>query len=140
MSLYKELVIHIDGACSGNPGDASIGIIFSHGEEPVKNISKYIGRKTNNIAEYTALVVALQEAIAMKLKSVRVYSDSELLCRQMNGAYKVKNENLKELYEQAQALRSGFENFSIHHIPREKNKGADKLARLAIKEKNSHPK
>lgn len=140
MSSYKELVIHIDGACSGNPGDASVGIVFSYGEEIVKNISKYIGEKTNNIAEYTALVVALQEAIVMKIKSVRVYSDSELLCRQMNGAYKVKNENLKNLFDQAQVLRREFENFSIHHIPREKNKGADKLARLAIKEKNSYPK
>jgi ribonuclease HI len=139
MSTYKELDIYIDGACSGNPGDASIGIVFSHGEEPVKNISKYIGSQTNNIAEYTALVVALQEANAMKIKSVRIYSDSELLCRQMNGAYKVKNENLKNLYDQAQVLRRGFENFSLYQIPREKNKGADKLARLAIK-KNSHPK
>ena len=125
--------IHIDGSSAGNPGDAGIGIVFSCGAETLKNISRYIGRQTNNFAEYTALVHALQEALIMKTKSINIYSDSELLCRQLTGEYKVKSENIKNLFEQALTLLKGFENFSIRQIPREQNRGADKLARLAIK-------
>ncbi len=129
--------IYIDGSSMGNPGDAGVGIIFQEGEHTLKNISRYIGTQTNNIAEYSALVFALQEALAMKTKNVRVYSDSELLCKQLNGEYKVKNENLKTLFSQAIKLSTGFDSFCLRHIPREKNRGADKLARLAIKEKRS---
>ncbi len=132
--------IYIDGASIGNPGDAGIGIIFSQGSETLKNISRYIGKQTNNVAEYTALVFALQEALDMKLKSVRVFSDSELVCRQMTGAYKVKSDNIKDLFMQATNLAKGFQSFQIEQIPRERNRGADKLAGLAIKEKNKKSK
>lgn len=129
--------IHIDGSSFGNPGDSGIGIIFSQGEETLKNISKYIGKQTNNYAEYMALVCALEEALIMKATTVNIFSDSELLCKQLTGFYKVKSENIKYLFEQAISLTRGFKHFNICQIPREQNRGADKLARLAIKEKDS---
>ncbi len=129
--------IYIDGSSIGNPGDSGVGVIFCQNDYTLKNVSKYIGKQTNNFAEYTALICALQEALVMKAKSVTVYSDSELLCRQIKGEYKVKNENLKNLFAQAVNLTRGFEQFNIQQIPREKNRGADKLARLAIKNKKS---
>jgi len=129
--------IYIDGSSMGNPGDAGIGVVFQDGEQTIKNISRYIGTQTNNIAEYSALVCALQEALVMKLLEVRVFSDSELLCRQLKGEYKVKNEAIKELFMQATDMIKGFKSFSLNQIPREKNCGADKLARLAVKEQRS---
>ncbi len=137
MFKHKTMDIYIDGSSFGNPGDSGIGVIFLNGQETLKNISKYIGRQTNNFAEYTALVYALQEALVMKVACINIFSDSELLCRQLKGEYKVKSENIKDLYGQAQRLLEGFENFSINQIPREQNRGADKLARLAIKKKDS---
>ncbi len=129
--------IYIDGSSMGNPGDAGVGVIFAKAEVPVKNISRYIGRQTNNVAEYTALITALREAIEMNVKEVTIFSDSQLLCRQINGEYKVKNENIRHLFEQAKMLLGGFNTYHIRQIPRELNKGADKLARLAIKEERS---
>ena len=127
--------IYIDGSSMGNPGDAGVGIIFQSGDHTIKNISRYIGIQTNNVAEYTALVFALEEALIMKAKDITVYSDSELLCKQLSGEYKVKNESLKVLFAQAVNLVRRFQSFKIHQIPREKNRGADKQARLAIKKK-----
>lgn len=137
MSGFKSLDIHIDGSSFGNPGEAGIGVIFSEGKNTIRNISQYIGRQTNNVAEYTALIFALQEALVLKVKNIIVYSDSELLCRQLSGAYKVKNEQLKVLFLQAKTLLGGFENVRIQQIPREENAGADKLARQAVKTKIS---
>ncbi len=133
MLNHKALDIHIDGSSIGNPGDSGIGVIFSCEDVTIKNISKYIGRQTNNFAEYTALVIALQEALIMKAESIRIFSDSELLCKQIKGEYKVKSENIKDLFQQAKNLLRGFKDHNITHIPREQNRGADKLARLAIK-------
>jgi ribonuclease HI len=92
--------IYIDGSSMGNPGDAGVGVIFAKAEVPVKNISRYIGRQTNNVAEYTALITALQEALEMNVREATIFSDSQLLCRQINGEYKVKNKNIKHLFEQ----------------------------------------
>ncbi len=129
--------IYIDGSSMGNPGDAGIGAIFQDGAHTIKNLSRYIGTQTNNIAEYTALVCALEEARLADEKDICVYSDSELLCKQLKGEYKVKNEGLKPLFQKAVDLIGGFQHFRIQQIPREKNRGADKLARLAIMEKRS---
>ncbi len=138
MSTHKKIDIFIDGSSLGNPGAAGIGIIIAHGQHPLKNISEAIGLKTNNFAEYTALIIALKEALSLKAAQINIYSDSELLCRQMSGAYKVKNETIKGLFQEAKELISRFEEATIRHIPREQNKGADKLARLAAK-KNKTP-
>ena len=129
----KALEIYIDGAAKGNPGPAGIGVIIMAEAEIVKNISQYIGENTNNFAEYTALIYALQEALILKADKIKVYSDSELLCRQINREYKVKSANIINLYIQALHLISAFKDFSIKHVAREKNKGADKLANLAVK-------
>ncbi len=131
----KKLTIYIDGAASGNPGPAGIGVIVcSTSGQVLKNISKYVGETTNNIAEYTAAICALEEASTLKAESVHINTDSELLAKQLNKEYKVKNSNLKPLYEKILYLAKGFEEVRIFHITRDKNKGADKLATKAIKE------
>jgi len=127
------LEIYIDGAAKGNPGPAGVGVVISRSGETIRNISSYIGNTTNNLAEYTALIYALQEALILKAKEVKVYTDSQLLCRQINKEYKVKDPNIKILYTQAERIICVFDNFSVVHVRREENRGADKLANLAVK-------
>jgi len=129
----KNLEIYIDGASKGNPGPSGIGVVICQGEETIRNISSFIGNATNNVAEYTALIFALQEALKLKAESIKIKTDSQLLHRQLNKTYKVKHPNILCLYSQVLHLMSGFKEISITHIPRESNKGADKLATLAIK-------
>jgi len=133
----KKIEIYIDGASKGNPGFSGIGVIICNGDRVIKNISKYIGKATNNFAEYTALIYALQEALILKENAVDVKTDSELLFKQITKQYKVKSSNIKPLYEQAVHLISGFNKFNIAHIPRTQNKGADKLATKAIKKEQA---
>jgi len=135
----KEFEIYIDGASKGNPGPSGIGVVICQGEETVKNISTYIGQATNNIAEYTALIYALQEALILKAEVLRINTDSQLLARQLNKVYKVKHENIIGLYNQALNLLAGFKKVSIRDIPREENKEADKLATLAVKKELEKP-
>lgn len=130
----RQLEIYIDGASKGNPGHAGIGVIICRGEEVLKNIAVYIGNATNNVAEYTALIYGLQEALILKAESLKVNTDSELLYRQLKKEYKVKHPNMKALYQQAVHLMSAFKEVSLKHIPREQNRGADRLATKAIKE------
>ncbi len=130
--LYK-LDIYIDGAAKGNPGPAGIGVIICQGDRVIKNISQFIGRASNNVAEYTALIYALQQALILKAEEVDINTDSELLAKQLNRQYKVKNQTLKPLFAQVEHLLSGFRSFEIRHIPRKENKGADRLATAAIK-------
>jgi ribonuclease HI len=125
--------IYIDGASKNNPGPAGIGVVICCEGQVVKNISEYIGEATNNFAEYTALIYGLREAMTNKAEAVNIKSDSQLLCRQLNREYKVKSQNIIGLYNQAVHLLSGFKQFSIKHIPREENRGADKLANEAVK-------
>jgi len=129
----KELDIYIDGASKGNPGPSGIGVVICRGQDTLKNISGYIGMATNNIAEYTALIYALQEALLLKADTVRIKTDSQLLARQLNKVYKVRHANIIGLYNQATHLLSAFKEASIINIPREENCGADKLATQAIK-------
>ncbi|MBI4982072.1 MAG: ribonuclease HI family protein [Candidatus Omnitrophica bacterium] len=129
----SELEIYIDGASKGNPGPSGVGVVICHNGEIVKKISNYIGEATNNVAEYTALIHALQESLILRARKIKVYTDSELLYRQLKKVYRVKNENIQILYKQVEHLLTGFELFSINHVPRENNKEADKLATLAVK-------
>ncbi len=131
--MTEELEIYIDGASSGNPGPSGIGVIIMREGEVIKNISRFIGNTTNNVAEYSALIYGLQEALILNAKVVKVNTDSQLLCRQVNKDYKVKSPNIVGLYSQVTHLVQGFKKFSVIHIPRENNKGADKLATKAIK-------
>ena len=130
----KPLEIFVDGASKGNPGEAGVGIVICQNGEVEKNISRYIGQATNNVAEYMALIFALQQALMDKATEVLIKTDSQLLCNQINKEFKVKNANLKPLFSQAEHLIGAFESFKIVHIPREMNKGADKLATKAIRE------
>ncbi|TBR16721.1 ribonuclease HI family protein [bacterium] len=129
----KTLEVYIDGASKGNPGPGGIGVVICRDGQTLKNISEYIGEVTNNVAEYTALIYALQECLIMKAEAVTINSDSELLCRQMNGLYKIKSPNISGLYSQSLRLISGFKKVIIKHIPRTQNCGADKLATQCVK-------
>ncbi|MEW6776510.1 MAG: ribonuclease HI family protein [Bdellovibrionota bacterium] len=132
----ESLVIHCDGASRGNPGEAGAGAILRTPEGGVVgHVSKYLGRKTNNEAEYTALILALEAAGGAGARQVLVRCDSELMVRQMNGQYKVKHPGLKPLFEKAKALAGGFSRFTIEHVRREYNGDADTLANRAIDER-----
>jgi len=130
----NKLDIFIDGASKGNPGPSGIGVIIMQNGSLIKKISRYIGPATNNVAEYTALVHGLQEGLLLKADAVKIKSDSELLCRQLNKDYKVKNPRIAGLYAQAMTLLQNFKEVSIQHIPREQNASADELATQAVKE------
>lgn len=133
--MKKELEIYIDGACIGNPGEAAIGVIVQEDSKRIKEISKTIGQGTNNIAEYGAFITALKEAALLKADKIRIYTDSELLFKQVTGQYKIKNENLKLLFEEAKRLAEKFKAVEVKHIPREQNSAADQLASKALKKR-----
>jgi Ribonuclease HI len=125
--------LYTDGGSRGNPGPSGIGVIILDSKrKKIKEISKYIGETTNNVAEYSALVCALEEAASLGADEVVVYMDSELIAKQLNGEYRVKGENIKALFEKALSILKNLESFEIKHIGREKNKEADKLANKAI--------
>jgi len=129
----KRLLIYIDGAARGNPGPAGIGVvILDENRQKVKDYSKYLGKATNNIAEYNALVYALQEVHMLGVKDVVLHMDSELVANQLKGEFRVKNNNIKPLFEQAIHLINGLDKIEIKHIDRSLNKDADKLANKAI--------
>ena len=131
--MSKDILeIFVDGACSGNPGPAGIGVVIKRGGKTVVEISRPIGEATNNIAEYSALVCALQEALVLKAARVNISTDSELMFHQLTGSYKVKDQKLKFLHDQVQQLKRGFANVELVHVPREKNKEADKLATSSL--------
>jgi ribonuclease HI len=119
-----------DGGARGNPGPAGIGVVIE-GQHPGE-ISEYIGKATNNIAEYKALIRGLQKAHQLGYKELEILCDSQLVVEQVKGNYKVKEPHLKPLREQVSALILEFENVSIKHIPREQNEEADKLVNQAI--------
>lgn len=145
-SMLKSLVIHpqqahggdrydiyVDGASRGNPGKAGAGAVIKDSSgKIVRELKKFLGVATNNSAEYRAFIMAIEEAILLKASDIRVYSDSELLVRQLNGQYKVKSPELRELYLRAVELLSGFQRYTVTHIPREQNPLADSLANQAI--------
>lgn len=132
MNPQLKYDMYIDGASQGNPGESGIGVVISHGQNTIKSISHYIGITTNNVAEYMALIFGLQEALMQNIKCLNIKTDSELLYKQISGDYKVKDTTLKLLHGLAKHLLTGFEKAEICNIPRENNKGADKLATRAI--------
>ncbi len=127
--------IHIDGAARGNPGPAGIGILITGPDgQVVEQIHRSIGEATNNVAEYRALLLALERARALGCAEIDVYSDSELLVRQLQGRYQVKHPVLRALYTKARSRAAGFRRFHITHVPREENVEADALANRGIEE------
>ena len=128
-------VINVDGAARGNPGPAGAGVMIKRDGRMVEGQAQYLGNNvTNNQAEYKALILALTRAAELGAKKVQVYSDSELMVKQVRGEYKVKNAGLAGLYEQACRLAVDFESFKIDHVRRELNQDADRLANRAIDE------
>lgn len=133
MPRSRKYLLYIDGGARGNPGPAGIGIvILGAGNKKVKEVFKYIGEATNNIAEYSALVCALEEAKALGAENIVVHMDSELVAKQLTGEYRVKNAEIKVLFEKAVDILKGFGSFEIKHIDRSRNKDADKLVNKAI--------
>ena len=131
--MTKKVSLYVDGGARGNPGPAGLGVvIFSTTGKKLKEFNKYIGIATNNIAEYNAVIYGLQEALIEKAEEIELCLDSELVAQQLKGEYRVKDSKLKPLFEQALHLISGFKKVDIKHIPREKNKEADKLVNKAI--------
>jgi len=126
-------IANVDGASRGNPGPASYAVIVRGPDGATRfEAGKYIGRATNNVAEYYALISALDYAVAQGIERLLVRSDSELLVRQMEGRYKVKSPDLQPLHEHARKLARGLTYFAIEHVPRERNSDADKLANIAL--------
>jgi ribonuclease HI len=126
-------VANIDGASRGNPGPASYAVVLRDPDGTViLELAKNIGRQTNNVAEYFALLAALDYATLHGIASLRIRSDSELLVRQMQGVYKVKSPDLKPLQERAAKLSRQLQYFAIEHVRRELNKDADALANVAL--------
>lgn len=131
----KRLIINTDGAARGNPGPAGIGVVIKNEKgEVVREIYEYIGETTNNQAEYRALLAAIKAAVELKAEVVGLFADSELMVSQVKGLYKVKNEGLKPLFDEARLLLRNFKVCNIEYLPREKNREADKLANKAIDE------
>lgn len=130
-----ELTIYTDGASRNNPGEAGAGVFILREGKPVESLAHYLGTTTNNIAEYTAAIIALEHAVKLGASSVTLHADSELMVKQLNGQYKVKNEGLKPLYIRAKGLIAKIGRVEVKYIPREQNKEADALANKAIDEK-----
>lgn len=129
----KILEIYSDGACSGNPGPAAIGVYICENGRVVREVSEAIGSATNNIAEYRAFIRGLKEAVALGAEHVQLRTDSQLLYFQLKGDYKVKHPNMKPLYEEALALLKRFKKVECKVVPREENTQADRLATSALK-------
>src|SRR5580692_9755840 len=126
-------VANIDGASRGNPGPAAYAVVIRNPEgKIVLELAKKMGRETNNVAEYYALLAALDFAAGHGIRALRIRSDSELLVRQMQGRYKVKSADLKPLYERASKMARQLKYFAIEHVRRELNTDADALANVAL--------
>lgn len=129
----KEWLLMVDGAARGNPGEAGCGaVIADENGMVIKELSRYLGRTTNNVAEYAALLMGLEALLELGQKHIVVQSDSELMVRQLNGEYRVKDEKLKALFEQAIGLLRQFDSYRILHVRRDMNKLADRLANRGI--------
>jgi ribonuclease HI len=130
---HPKLVLHVDGGARGNPGPAAIGVVLSdHEGGVVATFSDTIGETTNNVAEYRALLRGLELAAEHGAREVRVINDSELVARQLTGAYRVKHAAMQDLHGQAMALLHGFDAWSIESVPRARNAEADRLVNEAL--------
>ncbi|MHC4715755.1 MAG: ribonuclease HI family protein [Planctomycetota bacterium] len=131
---HLTVTIHIDGGSRGNPGPAGAGVVIRSADDGTSLFEGgyYLGRTTNNVAEYQGLIRALERAAALKADEARVHSDSELLIRQMTGEYRVRNAGLKPLFEQARQLCRRFRRVTFSHVRREENTEADRLANQAM--------
>ncbi len=132
MSDAGTFTIHTDGAARGNPGPAAFAYVIEQAGSPAIEVKGTLGETTNNVAEYTALLRALEHAKRLGARQVLVHSDSELMVNQMQGKYKVKNEGLRPLYEEARGHVKEFESVTFRHVRREQNGRADRLCNEAL--------
>jgi len=130
--------VNIDGGARGNPGPAAYGVVVRNAQgKTIAELAEYLGLQTNNFAEYSGLLAALDYALAHGIRSLRVRSDSELMVRQLRGQYKVKNPGLKELYDRAQSMIRKLGQFSIEHVLREYNREADRLVNEVLDQRRA---
>lgn len=131
----KSLTLYADGGSRGNPGPAGAGayLVDENGSELAK-LHQYLGETTNNVAEYQGLIIGLEAAVKHQAQTLTVLLDSQLIVRQLNGQYRVKQPHLKPLFAQAKELLRQIPQVEIKHIPREENTEADQLANLAMDE------
>jgi ribonuclease H / adenosylcobalamin/alpha-ribazole phosphatase len=130
----RRLLIHTDGAARGNPGPAGAGAVLRDAADGriVAEIAEPLGRATNNVAEWTAVLLALEEAVRLEATHVDLRMDSQLVARQIAGIYRVKHPDLQPLYRQVMQLLGRIGGYSVGHVPRELNKDADRLSNVAI--------
>src|SRR5688572_16380858 len=132
----ETITLQFDGGSRGNPGPAGVGVVLRAADgTPIVTLGRFIGRATNNVAEYRGLITALQKAKEIGARRVKVLGDSELIVKQMRGEYRVKNPDLRVLYDEAQDLFNSFDAATIDHNYRADNSLADKLANLAMDRK-----
>jgi ribonuclease HI len=132
IAVMPELVAYVDGGCLGNPGPSGIGVVISGCAEGPVRIAKWIGNQDNNVAEYAALMEALQYALSLKAQKLHVYSDSQVVVRQMTGQYTCRSPRLYSLHWTCRKLAQALK-FSISHVPRENNAEANGLAQSALR-------
>ena len=135
----EPLFLRIDGASRGNPGDAGFGVAVEDSKGgSIASLYGFLGTASNNVAEYQALIHALDYAIARGARRVEIFSDSQLVVRQIQGQYRVKHPAMLLLYREARALLGRLEQARLHHVPREENRAADRLANQAVDERDSN--
>jgi len=132
--MLSDLVAYVDGGSLGNPGPSGIGVVINGSESGEIRIAKWIGHQDNNVAEYVALMEALQCALALKARALHVYSDSEVVVRQMKGQYRCRSARLYSLNFICRKLARSI-NFSISHVSRENNDEANQLANSAVRQR-----
>jgi ribonuclease HI len=136
----SEFYIQADGASRGNPGKAGVGAVISDAQgRTVKELKCFLGMTTNNVAEYRAVILALEKALELGGGSVTLYLDSELVVRQLRGEYRVREAHLQTLHRRALELLNRFSKYAIHSVPREENRRADQLANEAIDQRIKNP-
>lgn len=134
--MDETLTLEFDGGSRGNPGPAGIGVVVrAQDNTPLVTLGRFIGRATNNVAEYRALITAMEEAKKLGARKIVIRGDSELVIKQMRGEYRVKHPDMRQLYDEAQFILHQFDEATIHHNLRHKNELADKLANLAMDRK-----
>jgi ribonuclease HI len=127
-----KIKLYIDGGARGNPGPAGCGVVLLHDGEVLLERGKWLGHATNNVAEYTGLLHGLELAAQLNATEIEVYSDSQLLVRQISGQYRVRAAHLKPLCEEARQRLRKFDSYTVDYIPRAQNKDADRLANMAM--------
>ena len=134
---HRRILIHTDGAARGNPGPAGLGAILRDADtgEVLAELARFLGVRTNNYAEWTAVEDALREALALGASQVDLRMDSELVARQISGRYRVKHSDLKPIHARVMAMLGQLSGYTVGHVPRELNKDADRLSNVAVDER-----